>query len=615
MPCDSNLKKTRHQSMLISLVSLVSSIPLEKTITPFGPEIRNHVKYFERNPVKAMLEVDTLAAQQIALEALPKQSQVQVTSAYQSTHNNIHHVYFQQMYRGLEVVNGVGAVHLDNNGQLLQASHSFYINQRDLIFQDQMEPEKPTLSAQKALRYFCDYLGLEQYQIDKEQDGFKLNDYPLIPAKLKYIQTEDEMKLVWDFEVDLGSNWYNVQISAHDGQVLQLVDWVSHSTFTVYPFGKNDPSDGPRVVVRDPEDKKASPLGWNTQLKGKKKQFFSTTIGNNVFAQENIADDNQWRKHERPDGGKNLNFDFPLDLKTDPYNYTDAAVVNLFYWNNIIHDVFYQYGFDEPAGNFQQNNFEKGGKGNDAVIAHAQDGSGFNNANFATPPDGRPGRMRMYVWTETEPRRDGDLESGIIVHEYAHGISTRLTGGPANSGCLPWSESGGMGEGWGDVFATLFRMSPNNTRTDDFAMGDYSAGRGIRRFIYSTDMKTNPSTYGFLRKPQYWEVHAIGEVWAVILYEVVWNLIEKHGFDSDWYDLTPPLAGNKLALQLIVDGMKLQPCLPTFVDARDAILLADNINNNSTNYCDLYRGFAKRGLGLNARKGGKEDFSLPTECE
>lgn len=54
--------------------------------------------------------------------------------------------------------------------------------------------------------------------------------------------------------------------------------------------------------------------------------------------------------------------------------------------------------------------------------------------------------MRMYVWDITTPKRDGDLEAGIIIHEYSHGISTRLTGGPSNSGCLGWGESGGMGE-------------------------------------------------------------------------------------------------------------------------------------------------------------------------
>lgn len=53
-------------------------------------------------------------------------------------------------------------------------------------------------------------------------------------------------------------------------------------------------------------------------------------------------------------------------------------------------------------------------------------------ANFATPPDGSRPRMRMYYWTGGQPYRDGDFEAGIVIHEYAHGISTRLTGGPAN---------------------------------------------------------------------------------------------------------------------------------------------------------------------------------------
>jgi len=111
--------------------------------------------------------------------------------------------------------------------------------------------------------------------------------------------------------------------------------------------------------------------------------------------------------------------------------------------------VLPSYGFDEVAGNFQQHNFGRGGEEGDAVIANAQDGSGFNNANFMTPPDGQNGRCRMYLWNTANPYRDGDLEAGIVIHELSHGLSIRLTGGPANSGCLGWGESGGMGEGWG----------------------------------------------------------------------------------------------------------------------------------------------------------------------
>jgi extracellular elastinolytic metalloproteinase len=91
-----------------------------------------------------------------------------------------------------------------------------------------------------------------------------------------------------------------------------------------------------------------------------------------------------------------------------------------------------------------------------------------------TPPDGQNGRMRMYLWNI-----DGDLEAGIVIHELSHGLSKCLTGGPENSGCLGWGESGGMGEGWGDFLATTIRSTKNYS---DYAMGAWAANRekGIR---------------------------------------------------------------------------------------------------------------------------------------
>ena len=101
-----------------------------------------------------------------------------------------------------------------------------------------------------------------------------------------------------------------------------------------------------------------------------------------------------------------------------------------------------------------------------------------------TPPDGQNGRMRMYLWNTALPYRDGDLEAGIVIHELSHGLSTRLTGGPENSGCLGWGESGGMGEGWGDFLATTIR---SNSKYSDYAMGAWAANedKGIRNYIYS----------------------------------------------------------------------------------------------------------------------------------
>ena len=99
-----------------------------------------------------------------------------------------------------------------------------------------------------------------------------------------------------------------------------------------------------------------------------------------------------------PNGGSTLTFNHNFDSSKSPELYLDAAITNLFYWNNVMHDVWWHYGFDEESGNFQSNNYGNGGLGGDYVQADAQDGSGTNNANFATPPDGDNPRMQMYIW-------------------------------------------------------------------------------------------------------------------------------------------------------------------------------------------------------------------------
>ena len=95
----------------------------------------------------------------------------------------------------------------------------------------------------------------------------------------------------------------------------------------------------------------------------------------------------------------------------------DAARVNAFYIVNTVHDFSYLYGFTEAAYNFQNSNFGKGGSGNDRVTISVQDANGIDNADFATPPDGQSGRMRMFLWDLTSPQRDGALENDIVVHE------------------------------------------------------------------------------------------------------------------------------------------------------------------------------------------------------
>jgi len=157
-------------------------------------------------------------------------------------------------------------------------------------------------------------------------------------------------------------------------------------------------------------------------------------------------------------------------------------------------------------------------------------------------------------------------------------------------------------------------------------MGSWAANRdkGIRNYPYSLDTEVNPSTYQTLDKPGYWGVHAIGEVWAQILWVLEQRLIAKHGFSDT---LIPPPAdapaslqhtffradkpgfvpkhGNTLIVQLVVNGMKLQPCSPSFFDARDAIIQADQVLTGGENFCDIWEGFAERGLGVDANVKGR----------
>ena len=113
-----------------------------------------------------------------------------------------------------------------------------------------------------------------------------------------------------------------------------------------------------------------------------------------------------------------LDFDFPMTPDEHAQTYRDAATTNLFYMNNMIHDLMSHYGFDEASGNFQANNYGRGGVGGDYVRAEAADGNGTNNANFNPPTnDGGTPRMQMYLWpgaqfglTEQRHRQRDDLQ-------------------------------------------------------------------------------------------------------------------------------------------------------------------------------------------------------------
>lgn len=533
------------------------------------------------------------------------------------------------------------------------------------------------------------------------------------------------------------------------------------ATYNVFPFPSEAPTFGSRALVSNPWDLEASPEGWHSNGN----ISYISTRGNNVFAYVDNTGTNNINGFS-PDSSTtgSLTFDFPFSESAteSAYSNRSSSVTNLFYGNNMIHDIMYKFGFTETSRNFQTNNFGKGGIGNDAVRAEAFDGSGYNNANFnagyeISATNFQAPRMQMYLWnyrvtlkqrlfytdqvlatrppvntgignygrylmetgitgdiaipsvangcttiptgsltgkialitqtgcnfdTKTKNAqsagaigviihrtantavdlsssgltginiptislpnseatfitteinngntinvnlkdlavgyKNSSFDNGVVIHEYGHGISNRLTSQGYN--CLNSLEQ--MGEGWSDFFALMLTNTPDASPTNARGIGTYSTNSattatGIRQYRYTTNMSINPHTYADTNLTG-GQPHAVGEIWATMLWDLHWKMAEKYGYNSDV--TADPNSGSAKTLQLVMDGLKLQPCNPGFISGRDAILQADALAGGTDN-CLIWSVFARRGLGVNASAGSVSaindqvnGFDVPEAC-
>jgi hypothetical protein len=349
----------------------------------------------------------------------------------------------------------------------------------------------------------------------------------------------------------------------------------TYNVFTIHPDVT------PQAVVAGPGAGNAqSPSGWL----GTGAQTTVNINGNNVSAYLDRDNNNA------PDAGgisvTDGNFLTSANLTQAPTIAQNQAVgvQNLFFLNNIIHDRLYSHGFNEAAGNFQINNFGLGGAGNDPVNAEAQDGGGTNNANFATPSDGSRPRMQMYLWTNPNPDRDGDLDSDIVWHEYGHGLTWRMIG--SMSGSVP----GAIGEGMSDVLAIIVN---NEDRVGEYSTLDPDGIRSSRYGVHLDTIGDFNSTRG---------VHRNGEIIAATVWDM-WKSYETNGFTSND------------ALDDIVGGMNFIPAAPTYFQMRDGFLAQAPAARD----CLIWAAFAARGMGVGGSMtstGGSivESYSVPTEC-
>ena len=729
-----------------------------------------------------------------------------VRDNYVSTHNGVTHLYLIQKHQDIEVYNGMININILPNGKVLNIGNRFVAD-----LQNRVNTTTPQISAkqavEKVIQHFnietsIPYVLAEAERVSDQEIVFSHQGIAIEPIKTKLLfqpLADRSVRLAWQVRLYEASaqDWWNARIDAVTGEVLVFdnqiikcnfgssaevcqeihnhqhsatstaatVDEVNNA-YNVIPLTTESPNHGPRVLQVSPADATASPFGWH-DTDGAIGHEYTITRGNNVHAYHDIFNQNG-SSDDEPDGGDSLFFDFPFDNTSNfPYTQVDAATTNLFYWNNMMHDVWYQYGFDEISGNFQVNNYENGGESGDYVRAECLDGSGTNNANFGTDADGSTPRMQMYFWgngtpptggesilTVTSPETvaggypmvpgafggalpnvdapingsvvlvedgtnptsdaceglvniadingnialidrgtcefgfkvlaaenagavaaiicnniadapiamgpgavgdqvtipaiminledcntlkeeldgleislfsggsniptpgpqgiDGDFDSGIVCHEYGHGVSIRLAGGPNTGSCLGSEEQ--MGEGWSDWFGLVLSSSAANNSDEGRGIGTYAqnepiAGGGIRTYRYSRNMTINPHTYSDISNESV--PHGVGSVWCAMIWDLYWDLIDVYGYDDDIYNGT---GGNNIAMQLVIDGLKLQACNPTFIDGRDAILAADEANYEGANQCLIWEAFARRGLGLNAQAGGNEDFDLPLFC-
>jgi extracellular elastinolytic metalloproteinase len=294
--------------------------------------------------------------------------------------------------------------------------------------------------------------------------------------------------------------------------------------------------------------------------------------------------------------------------------------VQAFYFANRFHDwlAASPINFGPSSGSFDA--------GSDPLQLQTDDGASTgpdnnhrDNANMLTLPDGTPPTMQMYLWRPPNYRTvNGGDDASILYHEYTHGLSNRLVTDAGGRGALNSPQAGAMGEGWSDWYAKDFLVSQfavldNVGVAGDVDMGVYvdATPHQIRTQGLDCPVGASPAScpgagtagsggytygdFGTIAGGQ--EEHADGEIWA----ETLWDLRGA--------------VGSVDARRLITDGMRLSPPEPSFLDERNAILLADQAAGGGRRAA-IWSVFAARGMGYYASTDlassvPTQDFSLP----
>lgn len=497
-------------------------------------------------------------------------------------------LHFNQTVNGVDVYQGQVKITLNAAGQVIQAGAG------DLIPRLRIDT-RPVLSEREAVLAAFKFLGFdppsELQPLPSRQDRHayfrnpagewrnpirvQLSVFPLTPTSAQ---------LAYKLLVEAGgTRSYEILIDARDGRLLVRRN-LTYSAGRARVWRKS-PLAGDRELVDFPD-------GWippdGTVTTGNNADAFLDEDGDGAPDSEALQDLPDI-EHGRASSPAQL-FDFPAAEGTtgaNPRDFPAAAVTNLFYLVNAAHDYFYELGFTEPAGNFQTDNFGRGGEEHDAMRVMAW--GEFDNAFYLPTPDGFPGAIGMGIFSQGTATEDDDRDASysaqVVFHEYAHGVTTRIVGGPYDLLCLVGLQSAGLGEGWSDYFS--------NSYTDDPVQGAYLSGnseRGIRRQSY----EGYTFTYEDLGNEGFDSPHDLGEIWAAAL----WDLRKE--------------LGQGVADRLVMDGLKLTPCRPSMIDARGAVITALEADaaRSAAARAGAWEVFARHGMGYSA--SGFESLAATT---
>ena len=554
-----------------------------------------------------------------------------IAREYTDAHNGVTHIQYRQQFQGIDVYNSAWVINIDRNGQVLNAGGDLFAAPTASL----PEAASSISAARTAVGAVNRELGKryapfvsQQAPRGKNTVRFAQGALPEDPeARRTWFAVRGSLQPVWLFYITDadGMSRYAVIVDRLGKKVMAkraITFFASEPHGMVFEREGPQPNpkpgtlltQAPAIVNRTDQsfagDSTASPNGWVVN---------NQTAGNNAIAGENLRGVYPFREVQ-PTRAIDGNFNFPLQLGTgSTVPFADAVNSNLFYWVNRAHDWFYNAGFTEAAGNFQTSNFGKGGAEGDAIYAFSHFGaqsspSAQRQNSFYTSFDDLDGSESWIAMFISDSGRggiftDGALDSFVVLHEYTHGVSSRLLPRGYDS-----FQVSAMGEAWSDFFGLEFLLPEDAPPDGTYAVGEYfdqSWTQGdIRTRPYSTKMAVNPLTFANLGNVlSFQEVHADGEIWMEALLEARANLIGQFG-DKE---------GRRRIRMLVLDGMKLAPPRSTMLDMRDAILLADRVDFNGDSQQQLWTAFAKRGFGALAYSGTPDtsyvlpSFAMPSD--